>query len=645
MRNKLIITIFFLGFSLIGNSQEKIEFKNSTPKETVESHLNFLKQGNYNPNIAVYTLGDVKYSQAHKKALIIKLKDILLKLKINTENLLDKRGTIFSKKKYVLSSKIPEIYLIKKNKVWAYSPETVSKIDSIYNTLFIPAKLRAENTNKEIEEFVSEVTDIIDTLKPELNLSTPYNTIMSHLMFLSDSLFNPEIAAKTINFGEKDTANAADLAIKLNQIYLGSPVQVFDFTTLSKDSNYIDTITHKHIYIPNPKFKELYLVKIGDKWLYSRATSKLIYSVHKRIYSDAADDIFSFSDKFKAYAGNGKSKYIPNLQLWQEYMMIFFISIWIFLLTLNFIVKLVIKKYFKQNSILKITVKLFSYSIFILFFIVIQEYVPSVRLNIDITQIIHKVFSIIVIIYATLISINIVNLIKFISTRRDEVNSKVGMFVFISLILKTIIIIIGFLFILKTLEYNLMNVLAGLSIGGFALALGAQDTIKNFFGSIMIFTDRPFSVGDYIVNNEIRGTVEEVGLRTTKIRTPLNSVATIPNGRLADNNIDNLGRRKFRRYKSKLSVAYDTPIEKLDELILKATEKINKIDSTKDDVTRIYMNDFGVYGIEIFISISFNVDTRKEELESRHKAIKEILKLCADLGIKIAVGIQSQTTK
>ena len=158
----------------------------------------------------------------------------------------------------------------------------------------------------------------------------------------------------------------------------------------------------------------------------------------------------------------------------------------------------------------------------------------------------------------------------------------------------------------------------------------------------MIFTDKPFSVGDYIVNDRIRGTVEEVGLRTTKIRTPLNSVATIPNGKLADNNIDNLGRRKYRRFKSKFTVSYDTPVEKLEELTQKATEIIENIETTRNGATRIYINDFGVYGIEIFISISFNVNDRNEELKSRHIAIKEILNICNELGIKIAVGIQSE---
>jgi len=320
---------------------------------------------------------------------------------------------------------------------------------------------------------------------------------------------------------------------------------------------------------------------------------------------------------------------------------LYFTIIFIFLFVINVFIKFLIKKYIKNEPYSKSITKIVKSLIYIMYFITIQQYVPSIKINVDYIHIIHKAISILTILFGTILSLNIINLAKIITTK-DSINSKVGIVIFVTLLIKSIVIIASALFIIKELEYNLINVLAGLSIGGFALALGAQDTIKNFFGSIMIFTDKPFSVGDYIVNDEIRGTVEEVGLRTTKIRTPLNSLATIPNGRLADNNIDNLGRRKFRRYKSKFLISYDTSIEKIEELTTKATQIINNLETIKEDVTRIYMNDFGVYGIEIFISISFNVNNRKEELENRHLVIKEILKLCNELGIKIAVGIQSE---
>ena len=679
---RLIIALIFIHISFLVSAQERIEFKNSTPRETVESHLNFLKPNNYKPTIAAYTLGGNKTIQ-QKKVLVSKLKDIILKHGINLNDIPNKKGGLFGKKKYILFNDIPLIYLVRINKKWVYSPETVDNINKIFKSYFIGVKSQKIPSVNEIllsnnKKWVNETNDkqknnttshnniskksktqgakqskeeqvISDsTLEnkndnniTELNLSTPYNTIISHLLFLSDTLYNPYLASKTINFGPADTANAIDLAIKLYQIYLGADVEVFNINELSTDSNYVDSISKKHIYIPNKKFKELYLEKIGDNWYYSRATSELINSVHRDMYSNDAEEIFSFSDHFKALAGNNNTKYIFDLKLWQIYMVLFFLIIFLFLFVVNIFIKFVIKKYIKNDAYSKAIIKIIRSFIYIMYFVTLQQYVPSLKINVDYIHLIHKAISILTILFGTILSLNVINLARIITTK-DSINSTAGIVIFVTLLIKTIVIIAGALLIIKELEYNLINVLAGLSIGGLALALGAQDTIKNFFGSVMIFTDKPFSVGDYIVNDEIRGTVEEVGLRTTKIRTPLNSVATIPNGRLADNNIDNLGRRKFRRYKSKFSVSYDTPIEKIDELTLRATEIINNIDTTKDDVTRIYMNDFGVYGIEIFISISFDVNNRKEELENRHIVIKEILKLCKELEIKIAVGIQSE---
>jgi len=346
---RLIIALVLFQVSLLINAQETIEFKNSTPRETVESHLNFLKPNNYKPIIAAYTLGGNKTIQ-QKKVLVSKLKDIIIKHGLEINDIPNRKGGFLGKKKFILFSDIPQIYLVRINKKWVYSPETVDNINNIFNSYFIGAKKQKIPSINEIlssnnrkfgnepvknqqNNFSNKNSNIcyqdskqkneeqtnLDTIT-ELNLSTPYNTIISHLLFLSDSLYNPYLASKTINFGPADTANAIDLAIKLYQIYLGADVEVFNINELSTDSNYIDSVSNKHIYFPNKKFKELYLEKIGDSWYYSRATSELINSVHRDMYSNDAEEIFSFSDHFKALAGNNNTKYIFDLRLWQLYM-------------------------------------------------------------------------------------------------------------------------------------------------------------------------------------------------------------------------------------------------------------------------------------------------------------------------------------
>jgi MscS family membrane protein len=116
-------------------------------------------------------------------------------------------------------------------------------------------------------------------------------------------------------------------------------------------------------------------------------------------------------------------------------------------------------------------------------------------------------------------------------------------------------------------DQPITSILAGIGIGGLALGLAAQDTIRNFFGSMMIFADKPFNVGELIDLNGQIGSVEEVGVRTTKVKTLDGHILSIPNGSLANMTIHNIGKRKFIRRVFDVTITYDTPPEKVDRAI------------------------------------------------------------------------------
>ena len=108
------------------------------------------------------------------------------------------------------------------------------------------------------------------------------------------------------------------------------------------------------------------------------------------------------------------------------------------------------------------------------------------------------------------------------------------------------------------------SIIAGLGIGGIAFALAAKDTLSNIFGSLTVLVDRPFHIGDWVViGGETEGNVEDVGLRSTRIRTFYDSIVTVPNGQLTNVVIDNFGQRKYRRYRTNVSVEYSTPLKRL----------------------------------------------------------------------------------
>jgi MscS family membrane protein len=127
---------------------------------------------------------------------------------------------------------------------------------------------------------------------------------------------------------------------------------------------------------------------------------------------------------------------------------------------------------------------------------------------------------------------------------------------------------------------NIGTWLAGLGIAGLAVSLAAQDSIRNLFGSLMIFLDRPFTVGEQIQFDKWEGPVEEIGFRSTRLRTTTGEIVTIPNSRLADNPVVNLDRRTHIRRVVTLTLAKDTPPAKIEQALQSIREILSDPDVT-----------------------------------------------------------------
>lgn len=129
---------------------------------------------------------------------------------------------------------------------------------------------------------------------------------------------------------------------------------------------------------------------------------------------------------------------------------------------------------------------------------------------------------------------------------------------------KVFIIIVAVLMTLQNLDAQIGAFLASLSIGGLAVGLAAQDTLSNFFGAIALFADKPFRVGEAIKIESIEGTVEAIGLRSTKIRNLDGHLVTVPNRTMANSSLTNISRRPNIKTVMNIGVTYDTPAEKIE---------------------------------------------------------------------------------
>lgn len=211
----------------------------------------------------------------------------------------------------------------------------------------------------------------------------------------------------------------------------------------------------------------------------------------------------------------------------------------------------------------------------------------------------------------------------------------------VSKTLKLFVTVMGVLFITDTLNLNVTGVLASLGLGGLAFALAAKDMVMNIFGSITVMLDRTFRVGDWIVVDDVEGTVEEIGLRSTKIRTFYNSLIYFPNSHFITASVDNMGERHYRRYTSKVSLTYDTPPEKIELFCEGVRELVRTHPYMRKDYYHVYLNEMGAASLDVLVYVFWAVPEWGTELRERHRFLLDILRLGDQLGIEFAFPTQT----
>jgi len=173
--------------------------------------------------------------------------------------------------------------------------------------------------------------------------------------------------------------------------------------------------------------------------------------------------------------------------------------------------------------------------------------------------------------------------------------------------LRITIAIIAALFIAETIlgAGQIKTILLSAGVGGIAIALAAKDTIANFFGSVTIFADRPFQIDELVKIGEHLGPVEEVGFRSTKIRTLQGHLVTVPNSVIANSMVENIGRRPFIRRTSNITITYDSGqrgAKRAVEIIKEVLAGVPEINTDPEKLPRVYFNDFNDWSLNIYMS-------------------------------------------
>ncbi len=206
---------------------------------------------------------------------------------------------------------------------------------------------------------------------------------------------------------------------------------------------------------------------------------------------------------------------------------------------------------------------------------------------------------------------------------------------------KVAIVAFGLVFIAESFSLPITSLIAGLGIGGLAFAFAAKDTVENLFGSIAVVVDRPFDVGDWINIEGTEGIVEQLGFRSTRIRTFYNSLVTVPNATLVRATVDNFGRRSFRRFTTTLNLTYATHPDDIEAFCEGIRELVRQHPDTRKDFFEVHMRDFGPHSLDVMVYIFFKVPDWSAELRARHAFCLDIVRLAHTLGIDFAFPTQT----
>ena len=482
-----------------------------------------------------------------------------------------------------------------------------------------------------------------DSREVPVTLETPYNTVLVHLHYLQPDTYQPAVAARTI-YGVEDSTRAVRLAIQLKQIVDGKGLMV-TLNKLPLDPNYReDSTASRNIYTLFPReLPQVYLEKNDGRWYYSEETVQLIPELHKEVYPFGADLLLNWLPQF------GQQE-VLGMALWQYIgLLAILLSAILVHLALSRLLMPLVRRFTRRRAqaqrvssdlVWKIARTASVYIVLRL----IKAFLPILQLPIEASSFAVMVIRILSVLLVVYILFRILEVFMFYAdrfTQRTESKMDEQLLPLLRRGVQFVFLAGGVIQIFRVLQVDITTLIAGISIGGLALALAAQDTLKNLFGSLTIFLDKPFQIGDWINFSGVDGTVEEVGFRSTRVRTFANSLVYVPNGKLADLVVNNYGLRTYRRFNTKISITYDTPTALIDQFVEGLREIVATHPHTRKDYYEIHLNEMSSSSLDILFYIFFEVPSWSDELKARHEVLLGVIGLANFLGVRFAFPTQT----
>jgi MscS family membrane protein len=206
---------------------------------------------------------------------------------------------------------------------------------------------------------------------------------------------------------------------------------------------------------------------------------------------------------------------------------------------------------------------------------------------------------------------------------------------------KGIIFVLAFVAVLDSFGFSVTALVAGLGVGGIAVALAAQKTIENLFGGMTLYGDRPVRVGDFCRFGDKVGTVEEIGIRSTRVRTLDRTVVTIPNAEFSNLQLENFARRDRMRLFSMIGVRYETTPDQLRYILVEVRKLLYAHERVTADPARIRFVGFGAYSLDLELFAYVDTSDWSEFLGIREDIYLRIMEIIEASGTSFAFPSQT----
>jgi MscS family membrane protein len=208
-------------------------------------------------------------------------------------------------------------------------------------------------------------------------------------------------------------------------------------------------------------------------------------------------------------------------------------------------------------------------------------------------------------------------------------------------VIKLILIISALIIWMDNLGFKVTTLIAGLGVGSLAIALAAQKSIENFIGAIILYTSKPVRVGDFCRFKETLGTVEQIGLRATRIRTLDHSIVTVPNAEFVNLHLDNLTERKKILYRPRISLRYGTSPDQVRSILSGIRELLSSHPRVLPDPARVRFTNFGTYSLDLNIFAYIDENRYNEYLEIAEDINLQIMDVIARADARLAMPTQT----